>query len=264
MFASQTRQYHSQLCVLIYGDLPPATLHSLPVSVTDHHYKFKCTHGVTLTDALAHRGSSVVQYVCQWMLQRYHSARARWKGPFVYASCRCGTATHGEGSRPSLWRGLQVDQRGMRASVCDKTSWCKIHTSATGRLCWEGQAKGQPWSRISDTGGLHTGAELHTSHTETSTHTYTHTQARACICVSFCNFNVPQFFFSSAVSCVFAVSDTLPKLHTWNMCVRRQIWAEHALLCVCTVTEWLMVQCWSNTSVSTVWHHCLVNNQLRN
>lgn len=58
MFASQTRQHHSQLLVLIYGCLPPATLHSLPVSVTDHHYKFKCTRCVTLTNPLAHRGSS--------------------------------------------------------------------------------------------------------------------------------------------------------------------------------------------------------------
>lgn len=204
MFASQTRQHHSQLFELIYGCLPPATLHSLPVSVTVHHYKFKCTHCVTLTNPLAHGGSRVVQNVCQWMLQMYDSARARWKGPFVYASCRCGTATSGEGCRPSLWRGLQVDQRGIRASVCDKTSWCKIHTSATGRLCWEGQAKGQPWSQISDTGGLYTGAELHTNHTGTSTHTYTHTQARACICVSVRNFNAPKVF-ASAVSCVFSI-----------------------------------------------------------
>lgn len=39
--------------------------------------------------------------------------------------------------------GLRVDRRGMRASVCNKTSRCNIHTSAAGRPCWEREGKGQ-------------------------------------------------------------------------------------------------------------------------
>ncbi|AWP01491.1 Hypothetical protein SMAX5B_012309 [Scophthalmus maximus] len=41
--------------------------------------------------------------------------------------------------------GLQADRQGMRAPVFNKTRRCKFHTSATGRLCWEGNAKVTHW-----------------------------------------------------------------------------------------------------------------------
>lgn len=56
--------------------------------------------------------------------------------------------------------GLQVDQRSMRVSDSNKTSRCKIHTSATGGFGWEKRGKVNPLVRLPDSRGLYTPAAV--------------------------------------------------------------------------------------------------------
>lgn len=83
--------------------------------------------------------------------------------------------------------GLQVDQRGMRACVSNKTSWCKIHTSAA-RMALLGREgkRSAVVPRLKTLGAfmLRCSAEACAQTALEHTDAHTHTQVRACICVS--------------------------------------------------------------------------------
>lgn len=200
MFASQTRQHHSQLFVLIYGCLPPVTLHSLPVSVTDHHYEFKCTHCVTLTNPLAHRGSSVVHYKCVSGCCRRTILPGLGEKALLSTHHADVGQLHAERAAVQLCDGVYR----LTSGAWEPPSVTK-HPGAkfTPRLQDGSAGKGR--QKVSRGPGSQTLeafilAQRCTPATlkQVHTHTRTHTQARACICVSFRN-------FSSAVSCVFSI-----------------------------------------------------------
>ena len=105
----------------------------------------------------------------------------QWKGPSVNKSCGCGTGICGRGCLPSSRLVYRLTIRAWEPLSLAKTSRCNIHTSTTGCLYWDEEAKVmygprsqtlaafillQSWGPMS--------ANTHT-HTHWCTHPHTHT-----------------------------------------------------------------------------------------